>query len=120
MTAEPSVLPLSATITSAETPSFSAACCAFWMQRAIVSASFRHGITIETSTAARVRAAAGRERLGATFLAGQRNDPGGGSPWKKKRPPPIASPGPVPPLRAVPPPPDLFPRARADRKGPRP
>jgi len=38
---EPSVLPLSATMISADSPSFSIADWAFWMQAASVSASFR-------------------------------------------------------------------------------
>src|SRR3982074_81536 len=50
MACEPSLLPLSATMISADRPSVSIACCAFWMQAASVSASSRHGITIETAT----------------------------------------------------------------------
>src|SRR6266571_2313011 len=86
MTAEPSVLPLSATITSAESPSFSAERCAFWMQRAMVSASFRQGMTIETSTAARVPASRRWSCRGASFISGESNGPEGGfPPYQNKR-----------------------------------
>src|SRR5215510_10944832 len=51
MACEPSVLPLSATITSPAILYSHNACCALTMHVARVSASFRHGITIDTSRA---------------------------------------------------------------------
>src|SRR3954469_8088038 len=47
---EPSVLPLSATMTSPSIPWLAIACCALRMHVASVSASLRHGMTTETSS----------------------------------------------------------------------
>src|ERR1700693_1164978 len=73
MTCDPSVLPLSATMISADRLSFSIACCAFWMHVASVSASLRHGITIETSTACGAKPACCLGDRCATLLAHQPN-----------------------------------------------
>jgi hypothetical protein len=50
MSTELSVLPLSATMISPAMPASDSAVCAFSMQTDRVSASLRHGITIDTST----------------------------------------------------------------------
>ena len=49
MACEPSLLPLSATRISPRTPWVARKRCAFPMQVASVSASFRHGMTIDSS-----------------------------------------------------------------------
>src|SRR6266849_5140932 len=64
---EPSLLPLSATMLSAEYPPLAMASRAMAMQAGSVPASLRHGITIETSTAAGV-SRTGDEGRGATFI----------------------------------------------------
>src|ERR1700704_2483844 len=74
MRCDPSVLPLSATMISAEKPPFSAAAFAWPTHLASVSASLRQGITIDTSTAV---GGAGSVRLGvrwATDTALETND----------------------------------------------
>ena len=56
MACEPSLLPLSATTTSPRTPPFARKRWAFSMHVASVSASFRHGITIDSSRVSSVTA----------------------------------------------------------------
>src|SRR5579871_647820 len=57
ISAEPSVLPLSAMITSPGVPIAFNACLALSIQQPTVRASFRHGMTIETSGTASVAVA---------------------------------------------------------------
>src|SRR5438105_7948895 len=68
MVCEPSVLPLSATMTSPGMPEFSNAVTALRMQVWRVSASFRQGMTTETSGGSSVRCVGGGLGLMSSWL----------------------------------------------------